>query len=275
MEQHPVTGKTPAESFEVGLYELAVERKATIPSCSQLLDVALGGKVAAVVREKQIELWDTATIGAFGEVFRQHRPDPKKLKAAPFKYTRIDAAQFSPDGKLLAISDRNELLLWRWEEDTHERIDLGQTVGSLAFSPDGKLLAEGPTPGENIQIRSMETRKVVQTLANSTKLTMNVPRMAFTQGGRVLIACDNITHTKEAAATHRIKFWDVKTGAIAQQIAVPAGLPINLDVTPNGKYMAAMLDDGDAGMKLSAWRLDGEKPVVGPAKQPPASVPPK
>ena len=39
----------------------------------------------------------------------------------------------------------------------------------------------------------METRKVVQTLANGAKLEMNVLRMAYSQGGRVLIACDNIT----------------------------------------------------------------------------------
>ena len=172
--------------------------KATIPSCSQMLDVASGGKVVAVVREKQIELWDTATA--------------KKLKAAPFKYTRIDAAQFSPDGKLLAISDRNELVLWRWEENTHERIDLGRCVGSLTFTPDGKFLAEGPTPRDNIQVRDVETRKVVQTLANGTKRSMNVPRMAYTQGGRVLIACDNITSAKEIAVPHRITLWDTASG---------------------------------------------------------------
>ena len=139
------------------MYESTLQKgDATIPSCSQLLDIAAGGKVVAVVREKQIELWDTATT--------------KKLKAAPFQHTRIDAASFSPDGQLLALSDRNELVLWRWEENTHERIDLGRRVGSLTFSPDGKFLAEGPTPGENIQIRDVETRKVVQTLANGAKL---------------------------------------------------------------------------------------------------------
>ena len=265
MEQHPVTNGVgigiPAETFEVGVYEWPPAYKATIPSCSQLLDVASGGKVVAVVREKQIELWDTATT--------------KKLKAAPFKYTRIDAAQFSPDGKLLAISDRNELVLWRWEENTHERIDLGRCVGSLTFTPDGKFLAEGPTPRDNIQVRDVETRKVVQTLANGTKRSMNVPRMAYTQGGRVLIACDNITSAKEIAVPHRINLWDTASGSIAHQIALPAGLPSSIDVTPNGRYLAAMLDDGDAGMKLSVWRLDGEKPVTEPGPPPPAAARPR
>jgi WD40 repeat protein len=261
MEQHAIADKTPAETFDVGVYFWPPIPKATIPSCSQMLDVASGGKVVAVVREKQIELWDTGTV--------------KKLKAAPFKYKRIDAAQFSPNGKLLAISDKNELVLWRWEEDKHERIDLGRCVGSLTFTPDGKFLAEGPTPGDSIQVRDVETRKLVQTLANGEKRSMSVPRMAYTQGGRVLIACDNITETKETAVPHRINLWDTATGSIAHQIALPAGLPYNIDVTPDGRYLAAMLDAGDVGMKLSVWRLDGEKPVKELGPTPPASVPPR
>jgi RNA polymerase sigma factor (sigma-70 family) len=266
MEQHPVTNGVgigiPAETFEVGVYAWPPVLKATIPSCRKMLDIASGGKVVALVRQKQIELWDPATA--------------KKLKAAPFKYTGIDAAQFSPDGKLLAISDRNELVLWRWQENTHERINVGHCVGSLTFTPDATFLAEGPTPHDNIQIRDVETRKVVQTLANGTKLSMNVPRMAYTQGGRVLIACDNITFAKEITIPHRINLWDTATGAIAHQIALPAGLPHGLDVSPNGRYLAAMLDDGDSGMKLSVWRIDGEMPVKGPVPTtPPASARPR
>ena len=107
MEQHPAKKNAgigvPAETFEVGVYESTTVHKATIPSCSRLLDVASGGRVVAVVRKKKIELWDVATS--------------KLSKSAPFVYTRIDAAGFSPDGKLLAVSDRNELVLWRWEEN--------------------------------------------------------------------------------------------------------------------------------------------------------------
>jgi hypothetical protein len=36
----------------------------------------------------------------------------------------------TPDNKLPAISDRNELVLWRWDENMHERIDLGRRVES-------------------------------------------------------------------------------------------------------------------------------------------------
>jgi WD40 repeat protein len=263
MEQHPpknkLGGGAPGGAFEVGVYEWTMVHKATIPSCNQMLDVASGGKVVAVVRKKQIELWDVATS--------------KLLKAAPFKHTRIDAASFSPDGKLLAISDRNELVLWRWEENTHKRIDLGRRVGSLTFSPDAKFLAEGPTPRESLQVRNVATGKVVQSLANGTKRSMNVPRMVYTQGGRVLIACDNITATKKIAVPHRINLWDTATGSLAHQIALSAGLPSNLDVSPNGRHLIATLDDGGTGMKLSVWRLDGKSPVKEAGPTPPAAEP--
>jgi WD40 repeat protein len=176
-------------------------------------------------------------------------------------------------------------ILERWPE-SHER-DLDSSFltrfltqrdedAFATFTPDGKFLAEGPTPGDNIQIRDVETRKVVQTHANGRKRSMNVPRVAYTQGGRVRIACDNITSVKEIAVPHSINLWDTASGSIAHQIALPAGLPHSIDVSPNGRYMAAMLDDGDSGMKLSVWRLDGEKPVPEPMlPSRPASVRPR
>lgn len=258
IEEHAVGNNVPSLQFDVGVYEWPKMLKATIPLCTQMLDIASSGKVIAVVREKEIEIWDVATS--------------KKLKAAPFKHTRIDAAQFSPDGKLLAVSDRNELVLWRWEEDKHERIDLGRCVGSLAFSPDGKFLAEGPTPRENLQIRDVETRKVVQSLTNGAKQSMNVQRMAYVQGGRVLIGCDNILPSKEIAVPHRINLWDTLTGAVAHQLALPTGLPLSLDVSPNGRYLAAMIEDG-GDLKLSVWRLDGEMAAQAPGHAAPAAGP--
>ena len=267
MEQHalplpPNVLVPPSREFDVGVLDMKTRRKqvATIPSCRLILDVANGGKAVAVVRDEKIELWDIATS--------------KLLKEAPFQHARIDAASFSPDGKLLAISDRNDLVLWQWENDTHERIDLGRCVGSLTFSPDGKFLAEGPTPGENIQIRDVKTRKIVQSLANDTNRSMNVPRMAYSQGGRVLIGCDDIMFADEIPVAHRINLWDTSSGALVHQLKVPTGMPKNLAVSPNGRYLIAMIED-DEGMKLTSWRLDGQQQADSSKRKPPAQVSPR
>lgn len=262
IEQHALldpgaTGRA-TSTCDIGIYAAPILFKATIPACNQLLDIGSGGGIVALVRDKQIELWDGATA--------------KKLKTAPFKHTQIAAAAFSPDGRLLAITDRNDLVLWRWEEDTHERIKLGRSVGSLTFSPNGKLLAEGPSPRENIQIRDLETRQVVQTLANSARRSMDVPRLMFAQGGRVLIACDDILLDKKIPVTHRIYFWDTADGSLAHQIEVPAGLPKNIEVSPNGRHLVAAIDD-KGGIKLHGWRLDGRESVKEADGAPPAATP--
>ena len=45
----------------------------------------------------------------------------------------------------------------------------------------------------------------------------------MTQGGRVLIACDDILLDKTIPVPHRIYFWDTADGLLAHQIEVPAG----------------------------------------------------
>jgi beta-lactamase regulating signal transducer with metallopeptidase domain/WD40 repeat protein len=262
IEQHAIvdpgaTGR-PSSMFDIGIYAAPILFKATIPACNQLLNIGSGRGLVAVVRDNQVELWDG--------------PTAKKLKAAPFKHTQIAAAAFSPDGRLLAVTDRNDLVLWRWEEDTHERIKLGRSVGSLAFSPNGKLLAEGPSPGKDIQIRDLEAKKVVQTLVNDTSRAMGIPRLTFTQGGRVLVACDDIVLNKKIPAPHRIYLWDAADGSLAHQIEVPSGLPKNCEVSPNGRHLVVAVEDKD-GIKLSGWRLDGREPVKEESGAPPAATP--
>ena len=58
--------------------------------------------------------------------------------------------------------------------------------------------------------------------------------MAYTQSGRVLIACDNIPFAQEKAVPFRINLWDMADGSLARQLPIPAGLPQTLDVSPNG-----------------------------------------
>src|SRR5262249_38011677 len=76
-------------------------------------------------------------------------------------------------------------------------------------------------------------------------------------GGRVLIGCDNIQPAKGVEVSHRITLWDTATGAVAHEIALPAGLPVSIDASLSGRYLAAVVDGAKAGRVLTVWRLDG------------------
>jgi RNA polymerase sigma factor (sigma-70 family) len=249
LETHSLNPNLPAKTFDLYLLDLSkmIDHK-TIPTCDRLLDVGSGH--VAVVRNGAIELWDLATA--------------KLKKTAPFNTKRIDAAALSPDGSTLAVSDWNDLVLWRWTENAHERIDLGHTVGSLAFSPDGKTLAEGPSPRDAVRLRDVGTRKVERSLFNGTKQSLDVPKMAFTQGGRLLVAANAIHLAKEIPVPHRIHFWDTLTGGVAHEIAILDGFPRYLDVSPDGRTLIAAIEH-DGGVRLAAWAIDGEGPAAPPA----------
>jgi RNA polymerase sigma factor (sigma-70 family) len=248
LETHPLNPGVPAKTFDLYLLDLSkmIDHK-TIASCDRLLDLSAGH--VAIVRNGAVELWDIATA--------------KLTKTAPFPTKRIDAAALSPDGNTLAISDQNELVLWRWTENAHERIDLGYTVGSLAFSPDGKTLAEGPSPRDAVRLRDVGTRKVVKSLLNGAKQSLDVPSLVFSQGGRLLVAANAIHLAQEIPVPHRIHFWDTLTGGIAHELAIPDGFPRKLGVSPDGRVLVATVEH-DGGMKLMAWVIDGESTAADP-----------
>lgn len=249
VERHPAGNGfgvgIPAQDFVADIWNRkTMKRDASIPGVGRILDAGAGQ--TALVREKKIEIWDNASCVI--------------LMAAPFSFTRIDAARFTPDGKTLAIADANDLVLWRWTENAHERIEKGHATGSLAFSPDGKFLAEGPKLRENITIRDMATRQITKTLVKDNRVWMSVPQMHFAQGGRVLIATDTIEVATNVPTPHRINLWDTLTGRIAHGITISSGIPKSIELSPNGRYLLATVEDVGE-MKLTAWEIAG-KPTV-------------
>ena len=56
---------------------------------------------------------------------------------------------------------------------------------------------------------------------------------------------------------HRIHFWDVKSGKPALRLDLKGGAPSSLDVSPDGKSLAALTADG--GVSLRVCDLSMEK----------------
>jgi len=256
-----VIGQTKAES-EQQIFDAHVRHsilhppRGTIPDCERVLGLSVHGEEIAVLRGSRIELWDTVKA----ELIRQ----------APFQHTRIDAVQFSPDGRMLAISDQDTLVLWQWQQDEYERIELGRSVSSLAFTPDGRFLAEGPAVDDEIQIREIGTGQIIRRLSSGRSLS--VPHLAFAQGGRMLIACDMTADNgqeQNQLERPRIFMWDTADSSLAHSIAVP-GVPHSFDVSPNELYLVSRVVGRD-GSKLMGWRLDGKQAPTRSGNEAPAA----
>ena len=102
---------------------------------------------------------------------------------------------------------------------------------------------------------------------------MNVPRMAYSQGGGCSSRATTTRLERDGrAAPHQSLGHGERFPA--HQLPITAGLPQTLDVSPNGRYLVAMLEDSD-GVKLSGWRLDGEDPVTEAGRRPPATDRPR
>jgi mono/diheme cytochrome c family protein len=85
----------------------------------------------------------------------------------------ITALDYSPDGKLLAVSGYHEVLLHKADGSGIEGrlVGMSERIESVAFSPDGKRLAvTGGSPGRmgEVQIWDVETRELLLSLPVTT-----------------------------------------------------------------------------------------------------------
>ncbi|MGH2893060.1 MAG: WD40 repeat domain-containing protein, partial [Solirubrobacteraceae bacterium] len=164
----------------------------------------------------------------------------------------IQALAFSPDGSLLAASDRNEthptpdlpalpaafLATWRTDTGTlvgpPRELAVGAGTGrsdQLAFSPDGSLLAAG-VPDGRVLILDTATGATTRTLSPSSGATS----VAFAPNGTLA--------TGTAAGT--VDLWNPTSGQALAPALIAASAPItSLAFEPGGqRFVTAGYQDG-------------------------------
>src|SRR6185312_2292639 len=182
----------------------------------------------------------------------------------------IQALTFSPDGSLLAASDRNEthptpdlpalpaafLATWRTDTGTlvgpPRELEVGAGTGrsdQLAFSPDGRLLAAG-IPDGRVLILDPASGATTQTLSPSSGATS------------VAFAPDGTLATGTAAGT--VDLWNPATGQALAPGLIAASAPItSLAFEPDGqRFVTAGYQEGSVKLWFYST-LQQEGPALG------------
>ena len=121
---------------------------------------------------------------------------PKKAKARLGK-GGINAMQFSPNGKLLAVG--SNIGVWLYDAKTGKELSMFPgKCRSLAFSPDGRFLANGGQKG--LELWEISTGRKVAT----PDVLYGTAVLRFSQDGKTLVSFNRVRGT--------ISILDVETG---------------------------------------------------------------
>jgi WD40 repeat protein len=122
----------------------------------------------------------------------------------------VTSADYSPDGKLLAVAGRHEVLLVKADGSAvvGRLIGLSERIQSVAFSPDGKELAvTGGDPGLFGEIQVWDVEKKKLKFANSVTFDTVYGASWSPDGSKIAFGCaDNTLRAIDAKTGKQVLF---------------------------------------------------------------------
>jgi WD40 repeat protein len=169
----------------------------------------------------------------------------------------LNAASFSPDGNLLAVTNGPEVKLWNAQtgKELRKLKDLRGAANAIAFSPNGLVLAVASTSYQRIsevKLFDVSTWKATLRLVDVGA----VNSLAFSQDGRFLIIGGVLPEYKNQAAG--MNLVDFQTGKVTL-------LPTGADDNDAVDYLALSRNDGLLAFRAgpaTVKLLDTEKRIV-------------
>ncbi len=179
-----------------------------------------GTRAAAADESGAIRIWDLNN----GELTRVLPP----LNAGKYQ-KRLDALQFSPDSKRLAMAVRDRRVRIFDVESGRETLSVADGVGEdpmLAFSRDGSFIA-APNTDTNVRVWDARTGRQVALL---DKLPMSVFTVAFSADGKFLAG---------AGVDRTIHIWNTATWKVERTLEGQPEMITAFALSPDGRKLVS------------------------------------
>lgn len=161
-----------------------------------------------------------------------------KEQALPVPVESINAVEFSPDGRNLALAPQGDgdIILWNLEQSTKGTTSLKNEhpILGLAFSPDGQYLAGGDDR-ENASITVWDLGTGMRTL-----------RFRWPHGPlkSVMFSPDGTSLATASCFEQGVRLWDVRSGKLLRSFAGHRLGTNSLAFSPDGSLLATGGSDG-------------------------------
>lgn len=152
-----------------------------------------------------------------------------------FRYGKVRAVAYSPDGRTLAASDNYPaptIILWDVASKKAVLTLSGQRsdIHSVAFSPDGRTLASG-SADHTITLWDVKTGTQLRMLKGHTGAVYSV---AFSPDGCTLAS---------VSADHTIKLWNVQSSTLLRTLTGHTSAVHSIAFSPDGYTLASGSSD--------------------------------
>jgi WD40 repeat protein len=78
--------------------------------------------------------------------------------------------------------------------------------------------------------------------------------IAITPDGKLVVSAVARADMRKQRTTHAVAIWNVESGTLRKEVSTDENQIADIDVSPDGNYIAAAMDDGSAHI----WQIGGE-----------------